>query len=139
ILDDVADIDRLQPFEIAKAERGADAGNRLAARPHALGQPPAVIDVEPHPHDRRVPAGSAQRAEVRALRRDFVDMEILRVETAGESLDRFRGEGVAAELEDVADLDVLEKLHDAAAPSRRPMIIELVSVVRIASCSSRTS
>ena len=80
VIDGVADIDRLQPFEIAEAERGADGGDRLAARARLLNLAAAEFDHQPHPGHRGVPAGGAERAEMRFLRRRLVQMEQLRIE-----------------------------------------------------------
>src|SRR5450759_3305717 len=80
-----------------------------------------------------------QPAEMRTLRRRLVDMERLRIETGGERLDVVGGEGVAADLENVADADVLEIFHGRASGSRRPNIAVVTMVVRQLPASSSTS
>src|SRR3974390_584017 len=96
-------------------------------------------DHQPHPGQRRMPAGSNERAEMRALGRRIVDMERLWIKAHGKGFDIVGGEGVAAVFEDVAHLDVLEIFHRAASTWRRAIIIELTMIVRTASCSSSTS
>ena len=86
-----------------------------------------------------MPAGGDQRTEMRAFRRRLVDMERLRIVAHGEGLDVLGGEGVAAVVEHVADLDVLEEFHDAASGSRRPSIAVVTMVVRQLPASSITS
>ena len=81
-----------------------------------------MIDHQPHPDRRRVPARRAQRAEMRTLGRFLVDVKELRVEAHGERLDILGGEGVAADFVFVADAHVLEELHAAAPGVRRPNI-----------------
>ena len=86
-----------------------------------------------------MPAGGDQRAEMRAFGRRLVDMKRLRIVAHGEGLDGLGSEGVAAVLEHVADLDVLEKFHGAASGSRRPSIAVVTIVVRQLPASSITS
>ena len=66
---------------------------------------------------------------MRARRRFLVDMEQLRIEARGEGLDFVGGEGVAADLVDVADADVLEIFHGRASGWRRPNIAVVTMVV----------
>ena len=47
-----------------------------------------------------------------------VDMERLRIEALREGLDVLGGEDVAADLDDLADVDVLEEFHGAACITR---------------------
>src|SRR5262245_39159551 len=68
---------------------------------------------------------------MRARRRCLVEVEGLRIEARCECLDRIGSEGVAPEIADLADADILEKLHcslaaigsaGAALAARRPNI-----------------
>ena len=77
-----------------------------------------------------MPTGRAQRAEMRACGRRFVEVEGLRIKLCGKPLDLIRREGVLAEHRRFANFDVVEKLH--AAPrsgGRRPIIIVLTLVI----------
>ena len=64
---------------------------------------------------------------MRARRGRLVEVERLRIEAARERLDVVGGEGVAAELDAVADRDVVEELH--AGPRRAASISDVVSVI----------
>src|ERR1035441_1988966 len=114
-------------------------GELILYRPRALVHGAAEIDHQPPPSHRGMPAGGDQRAEMRALRRRLVDMERLRIEAGGERLDVVGGEGVAADLENVADADILEIFHGRASGSRRPNIAVVTMVVRQLPASSSTS
>src|SRR5579864_9045819 len=103
IRDGVADIDRLEPFEPAKTERRTDTRDRFAAGARCLFQAAAMVHHQPHPGCRGMPAGGAERAEMRAPGGGFVEVERLRIETAGEGLDTIGGEGVAADVEYIAN------------------------------------
>ena len=77
--DRVAGIDRLQPFEVAKAGRRPELGERFPAR-RALGVLAlAVLNAQPHPRRDGVPARCAQRAEMRLRGGRLVHVECLRV------------------------------------------------------------
>ena len=65
---------------------------------------------------------------MRARRGRLIEMERLRIEAPREGLDAVGGEGVAADLDALADRDVLPELHDAAC-SRRPIISDVVRVM----------
>ena len=94
--DRVAGIDRLQPFQLVEAGRGAEPrrpADPIAARSRATLLHPA--DIKPHPHRERVPAGGAEPSEVARRGGRLVGVEGLRVEGRGEALDLLRGKGVA--------------------------------------------
>src|SRR5262245_51467928 len=92
--DGVADIDRLEPFELADAGRGPERRYRLAARTRGIVFAAAQLDQEPHPDAGCVPARGAEPAEMRALGRSLVEMERLRIVARREALDVFGAEGV---------------------------------------------
>src|SRR5262245_56111733 len=137
--DRVADIDRLEPFEVAEPGRRPEPADRLAARAQLLVLAPAVGDHQPHPNAGGVPARGAQPAEMRARGGRLVEMERLRIEARGKRLDVLGGEGVAAEVAHLADADVLEEFHDllaafgspprAALAARRPNIGLTIKVI----------
>src|SRR4051794_22240887 len=107
----IADIDRLEPLQVAEARRRSELGDRFAARPPFVVFAPATVDQQPHPDAGGVPPRGAEPAEVRARRGVVVDMERLRIEALREGLDVLGGEDVAADLDGLADADVLEELH----------------------------
>src|SRR5262249_45833288 len=139
IRDRVADIDRLEPFEVAEAGRRPELGDRLAARAQPLVLAPAVGDHQPHPNAGGVPARGAEPPEMRARGGRLVEMERLRIEARGKRLDVLGGEDVAAEVARLADANVLEEFHGslgafgspsrAALPARRPNIGLTISVI----------
>src|SRR5262249_58897703 len=98
-----------------------------------------VGDRQPQHSAGGVRARGAERAEMRARGGRLVEMERLRIEARGESLDVVGGEGVAAELAHLADANVLEELHRllaalgfpsrAALAARRPNIGLTISVI----------
>src|SRR5450759_209650 len=107
-------------------------------RAHRLVHAAAEIDHQPHPSHRGMPAGGDQRAEMRTRRRFLINVERLRIEADGEGLDVVGGERIAADLENVADLNILEKFHVGAPGSRRPNIAVVTMVVRTLPASSST-
>src|SRR5262249_40362529 len=135
----VADIDRLEPFEVAEPGRRPEPADRLAARTQFLVLAPAIGDHEPHPNAGGVPARGAEPAEMRARGGRLVEMERLRIEARGNRLDVLGGEGVAAELAHLADANILEEFHDllaafgssprAALAARRPNIGLMIKVI----------
>src|SRR5262249_7106243 len=139
IRDRVADIDRLEPFEIAEPGGRPELGDRLAARAPLLVLAPAVGDHQAHPDAGRVPARGATPAEMRAGGGRLRGMGWLRIEARGEGFDVLGGEGVAAEVARLADANVLEELHRllaalgsasrAALAARRPNIGLTIKVI----------
>ena len=72
----------------------------------------AMVDHQPHPDHRGVPAGGAQRAEMRARGGLLVDDETAAGRSASaKALISSAREGVAADREALADCDVLEIFH----------------------------
>src|SRR5690606_3949764 len=103
--------DRLQPFQIAKAGRGAEV--RLCA-----GSAPVRIarqEIEFHPDGGRMPSRCAQAAKHRALRGLFIEMDGLGIVFRRKSLDRLGGEEVGADRHRFAGGEVLVEGHAAAS------------------------
>src|SRR5262249_29412706 len=90
----------------------------LAVRDHLGIETLVVIDDEAHAGRSRVPAGGAERAEMRASAGLLVDVKGLRIVAPAEALDVVSGEGVLAEFAAVADLHVVEEFHSAASRLR---------------------
>src|SRR5262245_46391386 len=152
VRDRVAHIDRLGPFQIAETGRRPELSNGLAASAQLLVLAPAEIDQQTHPDTGGVPARGAEPAEMRARGLGFVEMKRLRIEARREALDVLGSEGVAPEIADLTDTNVVEELHDSGlargcAPagdpaSRRPNIgltIKLIIGCSDASTSSSRS
>src|SRR5262249_39747722 len=107
----VADIDRLEPLQIAEAGRRAELGDRFAARAARVVLAAAPIGQQPHPHAGGPAPPGAQPAEMRARGRGLVEMERLRIEARRKRLDFFGGKDVTAEFVDLTDANVFEELH----------------------------
>ena len=78
-----------------------------------------MIDHQPHPHHRGVPAGGAERAEMRGAPPLLVEKKGCGSKRGAKVLIASAREGVAADRIGVADPDVLEILHRPRSRRRR--------------------
>src|SRR5262249_48954435 len=109
----LAGIDGFQPSEVLEAGGRAEFGPWTRALPRAgVG---GRLQVASHPGRGCVPAGRAEAAEHAPFRRLLIYMEKLRIVFPGEGLDRFRHEGMRADLDCLADTKEFVERHCAAS------------------------
>src|SRR4051795_2195123 len=92
------------PYRLEPGQLAADAEN-------AAGRPELAGDAELHRQRRSVPAARRKTAKHRPVGGGLVEMEGLRIELGGETLDRVGIDAQRRRRESLADGEILEIMH----------------------------
>src|SRR5215211_2601710 len=109
--DGIADIDRLEPLELAETGGGAPNSDRFTACFELGDDAVFAFDQEPHAHRRGMPARRAQATEMRPRRRFLIDVEGLRVIARSKTFDLVGGKRMSSNFGGLTDADVFEIIH----------------------------